>query len=72
MAWGEINGLLLVSGGLGMFDKETVIEAGGYCIKSLGEDMELITRMRKLMHQKKGKVLDIFQNLFVGLKFHQV
>jgi hypothetical protein len=29
MAWGEINGLLLVSG-LGMFDKETVIEAGGY------------------------------------------
>jgi hypothetical protein len=25
----EINGLLLVSG-LGMFDKETVIEAGGY------------------------------------------
>jgi hypothetical protein len=25
---GEINGLLLVSGGLGMFDKETVIEAG--------------------------------------------
>jgi hypothetical protein len=27
----EINGLLLVSGGLGMFDKETVIEAGGYC-----------------------------------------
>jgi hypothetical protein len=30
MAWGEINGLLLVSGGLGMFDKETVIEGGGY------------------------------------------
>jgi hypothetical protein len=52
----EINGLLLVSGGLGMFDKETVIEAGGYC--HLGEDMELITRMRKLMHQKKGEVLD--------------
>jgi hypothetical protein len=26
MAWSNINGLLLVSGGLGMFDKETVIE----------------------------------------------
>jgi hypothetical protein len=37
---GEINGLLLVSGGLGMFDKETVIEAGGYWHRSLGEDME--------------------------------
>lgn len=55
MAWSQINGLLLVSGGLGMFDKEVVIEAGGDC-KSLGEDMELIIRMRKLMYRKKGKV----------------
>jgi hypothetical protein len=40
--------------------------------QSLGEDMELITRMRKLMHQK-GEVLDIYipEPLF-GLKFHQV
>lgn len=60
MAWSKINGLLLVSGGLGMFDKETVIEAGGYWHKSLGEDMELITRMRKLMHQKKEKFLIIY------------
>jgi cellulose synthase/poly-beta-1,6-N-acetylglucosamine synthase-like glycosyltransferase len=60
MAWSKINGLLLVSGGLGMFDKETVIEAGGYWHKSLGEDMELITRMRKLMHEKKEKFLIIY------------
>jgi cellulose synthase/poly-beta-1,6-N-acetylglucosamine synthase-like glycosyltransferase len=60
MAWSKINGLLLVSGGLGMFDKETVIEAGGYWNKSLGEDMELITRMRKLMHEKKEKFLIIY------------
>lgn len=60
MAWSKINGLLLVSGGLGMFDKETVIEAGGYWHKSLGEDMELITRMRKLMHKKKEKFLIIY------------
>lgn len=60
MAWSKINGLLLVSGGLGMFDKETGIEAGGYWHKSLGEDMELITRMRKLMHKKKEKFLIIY------------
>lgn len=60
MAWSKINGLLLVSGGLGMFDKETVIEAGGYWHKSLGEDMELIARMRKLMHQKKEEFLIIY------------
>lgn len=51
MAWSQINGLLLVSGGLGMFDKEIAIAAGGYWHKSLGEDMELITRMRKHMYE---------------------
>lgn len=60
MAWSRTNCLLLVSGGLGMFDKGTVIEAGGYWHKSLGEDMELITRMRKLMHEKKEKFLIIY------------
>ena len=53
MAWSQINGLLLVSGGLGMFDKEVAIAAGGYWHKSLGEDMELITRMRKYMYDTK-------------------
>jgi cellulose synthase/poly-beta-1,6-N-acetylglucosamine synthase-like glycosyltransferase len=53
MAWSQINGLLLVSGGLGMFDKEIAIAAGGYWHKSLGEDMELVTRMRKYMYDHK-------------------
>ncbi|KGO96987.1 glycosyltransferase family 2 protein [Flavobacterium enshiense] len=57
MAWSRINSLLLVSGGLGMFDKETVIKVGGYFHKSLGEDLELITRMRKYMHEKNEKFL---------------
>ena len=55
MAWSQINSLILVSGGLGMFDKETVIEAGGYWSKSIGEDMELIIRMRQMMHDRKEK-----------------
>lgn len=55
MAWSQVNGLLLVSGGLGMFDKEIAIEAGGYWDKSLGEDIELITRMRKVMYRRKEK-----------------
>ncbi len=57
MAWSQINGLLLVSGGLGMFDKDIVIKAGGYWHKSLGEDMELVTRMRKYMHNTNQKFL---------------
>nr|WP_315149737.1 glycosyltransferase [uncultured Flavobacterium sp.] len=53
MALSQINSLLLVSGALGMFDKEIVIKAGGYWHKSLGEDMELVIRMRKYMCEMK-------------------
>ena len=55
MAWSKLNALMLVSGGLGMFDKEIAINAGGYDPKSFGEDMELITRMRIYMHRLKQK-----------------
>lgn len=60
MAWSRLNGLLLVSGGLGMFDKETVIAVGGYKKESLGEDMELVTRMRRYMHEKKEQFAIIY------------
>jgi cellulose synthase/poly-beta-1,6-N-acetylglucosamine synthase-like glycosyltransferase len=60
MAWSNINCLMLVSGGLGMFDKEIAIKAGGYWGKSLGEDLELITRMRKHMHDTKQKYRIIY------------
>jgi cellulose synthase/poly-beta-1,6-N-acetylglucosamine synthase-like glycosyltransferase len=55
MAWSKINALMLVSGGLGMFDKEIAINVGGYDPKSFGEDMELVTRMRMYMQELKLK-----------------
>ncbi|MEQ9306643.1 MAG: glycosyltransferase [Marinoscillum sp.] len=55
MAWSRLNGLLIISGAFGLFDREVVIEAGGYDVKTVGEDMELVVRMRKLMHKKKIK-----------------
>lgn len=55
MALSKLNGLLLVSGALGMFDKKSVVEVGGYHIGFLGEDLELITRIRKHLHEKKTK-----------------
>ncbi|WP_339612095.1 glycosyltransferase family 2 protein, partial [uncultured Planktosalinus sp.] len=55
MAWSQLNSLILVSGGLGMFNKEIAIKAGGYMHTSLGEDMELIIRMRKVMYERKEK-----------------
>lgn len=53
MAWSRINGLLIVSGALGLFDKDIVIKCGGYDTKTVGEDMDLVIRMRKYMCQHK-------------------
>lgn len=53
MAWSELDGLLLISGALGMFDREVVIQAGGYSTKTVGEDMELVVRIRRYMAERK-------------------
>ena len=55
MAWSKFDGLLLISGAFGMFDKEIAIKAGGYNHATVGEDMELIVRMRRFMMEKKQK-----------------
>ncbi|PRY11264.1 hypothetical protein CLV24_11159 [Pontibacter ummariensis] len=53
MAWAHMDGLLLISGAFGMFDKETVIRAGGYNHDTVGEDMELLVRMRRHMYEER-------------------
>ncbi len=53
MAWTFLDGLLIISGAIGVFDRRTTIAAGGYNHKTVGEDMELVVRMRRYMHQQK-------------------
>jgi cellulose synthase/poly-beta-1,6-N-acetylglucosamine synthase-like glycosyltransferase len=55
MAWSRLDGLLLISGALGLFDKEVAIGCGGYLTTTVGEDMELVVRMRKYMSKNKLK-----------------
>lgn len=55
MAWSRLDGLLLISGALGMFDREVVIKCGGYNINTVGEDMELVVRMRRYMAERGEK-----------------
>ena len=52
MAWSQLDGLLLISGALGMFDREVVIRAGGYRTNTVGEDMELVVRIRRYMVER--------------------
>ena len=50
MAWSRINGLLIISGAFGLFDCRLVRKVNGYDTSSVGEDFELVVRLRKYMH----------------------
>lgn len=47
------NLLLIVSGAFGVFSKRWVIEAGGYA-HTVGEDMELVVRLHRLIKEKRA------------------
>ncbi|MBR3137331.1 MAG: glycosyltransferase family 2 protein [Clostridia bacterium] len=45
--------LLIISGAFGAFNKQLVIDAGGYTPRCIGEDMELVVKLHQ--HMLKGK-----------------
>ena len=53
MAWSRASGLILISGAFGVFDRKIVLAVGGYDRHTVGEDMELVVRMRKHMEELK-------------------
>jgi len=55
MAWSQLDGLLLISGAMGLFNRDILINAGGYDVKAIGEDMEMVIRMRRYMAEKDEK-----------------
>lgn len=55
LALSHLNILLIVSGAFGVFNKERVIQAGGYNKNTVGEDMELVVRLHRLLREEKSK-----------------
>ncbi|MBU9711159.1 glycosyltransferase family 2 protein [Evansella tamaricis] len=51
----RFNWLLIISGAFGIFQKEWVIKAGGYRTTTVGEDMELVVRLHRLLKESKSK-----------------
>ena len=41
----KFNGSIIISGAFGLFKKSIVIDAGGYEINTMGEDMELVVKL---------------------------
>jgi cellulose synthase/poly-beta-1,6-N-acetylglucosamine synthase-like glycosyltransferase len=57
--WSAINGMLIVSGAFGIYKKETVIAVRGYR-NTIGEDFDLILRMRRHCYERGEKHRVIF------------
>lgn len=58
MGWEQLKSLLIISGAFGLFRKERIIGIGGYMTArgkyhkdTVGEDMELVVRISRLMHE---------------------
>lgn len=53
LAWSRINTLTIISGAFGLFRRSRVVEAGGYAHGTVGEDMELVVKLHRLMRDKR-------------------
>jgi cellulose synthase/poly-beta-1,6-N-acetylglucosamine synthase-like glycosyltransferase len=55
-----MNSLLLISGAFGLFRRDSVIEAGGFELNSLAEDLELVIRLHRIARENKRAYKIVF------------
>lgn len=53
LGWSAMSGMLIISGAFGLFRKDVVVMVGGYRPKTIGEDMELVVRMHRVLREKR-------------------
>ena len=52
LGWNPLGGAIVISGAFGLFDREAMVEVGGYNPGSIGEDMELVVRLRRHAYEE--------------------
>ncbi|MFN8110637.1 MAG: glycosyltransferase family 2 protein [Thermoleophilia bacterium] len=60
LGWNPLGGNLLISGAFGVFQRSALTEIGGYEHGSVGEDMELVVRLRRRGYENKRPVPVLF------------
>ncbi len=54
LGWNRLGGNIIISGAFGLFRRESVVSAGGYLHDTVGEDMELVLRLKRLSYEQSG------------------
>jgi cellulose synthase/poly-beta-1,6-N-acetylglucosamine synthase-like glycosyltransferase len=54
LGWNRLGGNIIISGAFGLFQREAVVNAGGYLHDTVGEDMELVLRLKRLSYEQGG------------------
>lgn len=52
LGWNRLGGNLIISGAFGLFSRDAILKAGGYRHDTVGEDMELVVRLKRLSYER--------------------
>ena len=52
LGWSQLNAMLIISGAFGLFRTSVVVAAGGYRPQTIGEDMELVVRIHRMLREQ--------------------
>jgi len=53
LGWNRLGGNLIISGAFGLFRREYVLSIGGYQTGNVTEDMDLVVRLHRFLHEHK-------------------
>jgi cellulose synthase/poly-beta-1,6-N-acetylglucosamine synthase-like glycosyltransferase len=65
IGWGQLDAVLIISGGYGVFRTDLAVAAGGFDKNFLGEDMDLVLRLHKVMGNQKSAHRGAYKIAFV-------
>ena len=60
VGWAAIEGLLIISGAFGIFRKSHLISVGGYSKDTIGEDMELVLKLNRMLKEQDREYRTVF------------
>ena len=72
IALSKLNLVLIISGAFSVFSKKWVVEVGGYSTHTIGEDMELVVKLQRMIKERSSrKELSLFLIQYVLQKHHK-